>query len=110
MKNYFDVSGRYAVMTGASSGLGRQFALCLAEQGANVAIMARRVEKLEEVRAEVERHGVRCLDFAHKVIPVKYESARLLLTRTDGAAIRAIRKKRVNGAPKPTLPPRHALR
>lgn len=61
LKNYFDVSGRYAVVTGASSGLGRQFALCLAEQGANVAIMARRVEKLEEVRAEAEKFGVRCL-------------------------------------------------
>ena len=33
MKNYFDVAGKYAVVTGASSGLGRQFALCLAEQG-----------------------------------------------------------------------------
>ena len=28
MKNYFDVAGKYAVVTGASSGLGRQFALC----------------------------------------------------------------------------------
>ena len=50
MKNYFDVSGKNAIVTGASSGLGRQFAICLAEQGANVAIMARRVEKLEEVK------------------------------------------------------------
>ena len=40
MKNYFDVAGKYAVVTGASSGLGRQFALCLAEQGCNVAIAA----------------------------------------------------------------------
>ena len=55
MKNYFDVSGKYAVVTGASSGLGRQFAICLGEQGANVAIMARRVEKLNEVKKEVEK-------------------------------------------------------
>lgn len=61
MKNYFDVSGKYAVVTGASSGLGRQFALCLAEQGAHVAVMARRVEKLEEVKKEVEAYGVQCL-------------------------------------------------
>lgn len=61
MKNYFDVSGRYAVVTGASSGLGRQFTLCLAEQGANVAIMARRVEKLDEVRAKAEKFSIRCL-------------------------------------------------
>lgn len=61
MKNYFDVSGKYAVVTGASSGLGRQFALCLAEQGCNVAILARRLEKLEEVKKEAEAFGVKCL-------------------------------------------------
>lgn len=61
MKNYFDVQGRNAIVTGASSGLGRQFALCLAEQGANVAIMARRVNKLEEVKREVEVYGVKCV-------------------------------------------------
>ena len=49
MKNYFDVKGKVAIVTGASSGLGRQFAVCLAEQGANIAIVARRGEKLEEV-------------------------------------------------------------
>ena len=61
MKNYFDVAGKYAFVTGASSGLGRQFAICIAEQGANVAIAARRVEKLEEVKKEVEAYGVKCL-------------------------------------------------
>ncbi len=61
MKNYFDVAGKIAFVTGASSGLGRQFAICLAEQGANVAIAARRVEKLEEVKKEVENYGVKCL-------------------------------------------------
>lgn len=61
MKNYFDVSGKSAIVTGASSGLGRQFALCLAEQGANVTIVARRYEKLLEVKKEVEEYGVKCL-------------------------------------------------
>lgn len=61
MKNYFDISGKNAIVTGASSGLGRQFALCLAEQGANVAIAARRVALLEEVKKEVEAYGVKCV-------------------------------------------------
>ena len=61
MKNYFSVEGKNAIVTGASSGLGRQFALCLAEQGANVAIAARRVERLEEVKNEIEKYGVKCL-------------------------------------------------
>ncbi|MGI6230846.1 MAG: SDR family NAD(P)-dependent oxidoreductase [Tractidigestivibacter sp.] len=61
MKNYFDVKGKNAIVTGASSGLGRQFALCLAEQGANVAIAARRVERLEEVKKQIEAYGVKCV-------------------------------------------------
>jgi gluconate 5-dehydrogenase len=57
----FDLTGKFAIVTGASSGLGVQFALALARQGASVALFARRVEKLEQVKAEVEKLGVRCL-------------------------------------------------
>lgn len=57
----FSLKGKSAVVTGASSGLGVQFAKALARQGADVALLARRVEKLEEVKAEVEKLGVRCI-------------------------------------------------
>jgi gluconate 5-dehydrogenase len=57
----FDLKGKIALVTGASSGLGVQFAKVLAGQGANLAIMARRKEKLEEVRDDIEGMGVRCL-------------------------------------------------
>lgn len=63
MKDLFDLTGRVALVTGASSGLGVQFAKALARQGADVAICARRVEKLEQVKKEVEALGVRC--YAH---------------------------------------------
>ena len=49
----FDLTGNVAVVTGASAGLGRQFALALARQGADVAILARRKEKLEGVAEEI---------------------------------------------------------
>lgn len=61
MSGLFDLTGKKAMVTGASSGLGRQFALALAKQGADVAILARRMEKLEAVKAEVEALGVKCL-------------------------------------------------
>jgi gluconate 5-dehydrogenase len=52
--NLFDLSGKVALVTGASSGLGVQFAKALARQGANIAIIARRVEKLQETKRIVE--------------------------------------------------------
>lgn len=54
MKNYFDLTGDVAIVTGASSGLGVQFAKALANQGANIALFARREEKLQNVKAEIE--------------------------------------------------------
>jgi NAD(P)-dependent dehydrogenase (short-subunit alcohol dehydrogenase family) len=49
-----DLSGRVALVTGASSGLGAQFAKVLAAAGAGVVLAARRVERLKTLRAEIE--------------------------------------------------------
>ena len=57
----FRLDGKVAIVTGASSGLGVAFAEGLAEAGADVAICARRVEKLEQTRARVEELGRRCI-------------------------------------------------
>lgn len=61
MMNLFDLKGRVAVVTGASSGLGVQMAKALAAQGADIAILARRKEKLETVAKEIEAIGVKCV-------------------------------------------------
>jgi len=55
------LTGRVAVVTGASSGLGVQMAKALAAQGADIAILARRKEKLEKVAEEIRTLGVKCL-------------------------------------------------
>lgn len=48
----FKLDGRVAVITGASSGLGRQMSIGFAQQGANIAILARRMDKLEDLKKE----------------------------------------------------------
>ena len=50
-------NGKVALVTGASSGLGARFAKVLAEAGAQVVLAARRVERLKELRAEIESNG-----------------------------------------------------
>ena len=57
----FNLKGRVAVISGASSGLGKQMARGFAEAGADLVILARRVEKLEELKSELETLGVKVL-------------------------------------------------
>lgn len=59
MNDLFDLAGKVALVTGASSGLGVQMARALARAGADVALVARRREKLEEVAAGIEELGVK---------------------------------------------------
>jgi NAD(P)-dependent dehydrogenase (short-subunit alcohol dehydrogenase family) len=70
-----DLSGRAALVTGASSGLGRHFALTLAQAGAKVALAARRADALNELAAEIE-------GFDGRAIP-------LTMDVTDADSVRA---------------------
>jgi NAD(P)-dependent dehydrogenase (short-subunit alcohol dehydrogenase family) len=63
----FRLDGKVAIVTGASSGLGVAFARGLAEAGADVALGARRVDRLEETRAMVESIGRRAIAVATDV-------------------------------------------
>lgn len=57
MAYQIDLSGRVAMVTGASSGLGEQFARALSRAGAGVVLAARRMERLKTLRAELEAEG-----------------------------------------------------
>ena len=59
MKNYFDLKGQVAVVTGASTGLGVQMANALANQGCNIVALARRQNLVEDVAEKIKKdHGV----------------------------------------------------
>ncbi len=57
----FDLTGRVALVTGASSGLGVRFAEVLAANGASVVLVARRLARLEDVRKRIEAAGGRAV-------------------------------------------------
>ena len=58
----FDLKGQVAVVTGASSGLGRQMAYAFAAQGADLVILARRIDRLEELGRDLEgKYGTKVL-------------------------------------------------
>ena len=57
MSYNIDLSGRVAFVSGASSGLGEQFARTLSQAGASVVLAARRVDRLKTLRAEIESQG-----------------------------------------------------
>lgn len=63
----FDLTGKVALVTGASSGMGRATAIALAAQGAKVVVAARRMDKLESLVEEIQKQGKEALPVAMDV-------------------------------------------
>ena len=79
----FDLTGRVALVTGASSGLGARFATLLADNGAAVALVARRAERLADLKARIEAAGGKAVAIEADVLD------RAAMTRAFDAAERA---------------------
>lgn len=77
------LSGKVAVVTGASRGLGRAIAVALAEAGADVAVAARAKVDLEETAHQAGRHGVRTLALTTDV--AAYPAVERLMSHTVSA-------------------------
>ena len=61
----FNLEGQIAVITGASSGLGRQMARAFAAQGATLVVLARRLERLKDLASEIE------MEFGTQIMPIQ---------------------------------------
>jgi NAD(P)-dependent dehydrogenase (short-subunit alcohol dehydrogenase family) len=79
----FDLKGRVALVTGASSGLGKQFASALSDNGAAVALVARRKERITELQKAIEAAGGRAVAIEADV------TDRAAMTRAFDAAEKA---------------------
>ena len=66
-KNIFDLTGKVAVVTGGTSGIGLAIALGLADAGAHVVASSRRMEQVDEAAAKLEERGVKSLRLASDV-------------------------------------------
>lgn len=64
LASLFDLSDKHILLTGASSGFGRDFARTLVNAGARVALAARGVEKMQALAEELRGHGGRCEVYA----------------------------------------------
>ncbi len=79
----FSLTGKVALVTGASSGIGRASALALARQGAKIALAARRIEKLEALATEIKALGGEAITIPTDVL--KQEDIRQAIQKTVAA-------------------------
>jgi NAD(P)-dependent dehydrogenase (short-subunit alcohol dehydrogenase family) len=85
-----DLSGQVALVTGASSGLGRRFAAVLAANGAHVVATARRIDRLEELAAEIESTGGTCLPVVLDVTDADQLAAVVTRAEAEAGAVRIL--------------------
>lgn len=64
MNNLFDLSGKNALITGGSRGLGRAMALAFADAGADIAVVSRKLDSCEKTAAEIEAKGRKAFAFS----------------------------------------------
>jgi len=103
MTDLFSVEGKVALVTGASSGLGRRFALTLARNGAKVALAARSMDKLKALAEEIAGFDGRALPVALDVTDAASVTEAVEATETELGAIGILVNNSGVARPKPAL-------
>src|SRR5690242_8085350 len=80
MSKLFDLNGKVALVTGASSGLGAHFAKCLGAAGAAVVLAARRADRLQSLQAELEQKNI-----AAKAVDLDVQSSESIAAALEAA-------------------------
>jgi NAD(P)-dependent dehydrogenase (short-subunit alcohol dehydrogenase family) len=85
----FDFSGKTALVTGATKGIGRDVALAFAEAGSSIAVTGRNPEALATLAAEIKEKGARCFTFKADLANVEdcHRMAEFFLGETGGIDI-----------------------
>ena len=106
MKNYFDLTGQTAVVTGASTGLGVKMAKAFASQGANLVLIARRQNLLEENAAAIEAEfGVEVLPYTCDITDTEKVKAAVAATMERFGRIDILVNNAGTGAGAPAILP-----
>ncbi|SDB34967.1 SDR family NAD(P)-dependent oxidoreductase [Pseudomonas sp. NFACC13-1] len=96
MNGVFDISGKRALVTGASSGLGEHFAQTLARAGAHVLVAARRVERLQSLVERIRENGgsaqalaldVCCADSVARAVQIASEPGLDIVVNNAGVSV-----------------------
>ncbi len=103
MSTPFLLEDRVALVTGASSGLGRHFAVTLARAGAKVAVAARRLDRLQGLVEEIEGFDGRALAISLDVTDPASVAAAVLAAETELGAIAVLVNNAGVGGSKPAL-------
>ncbi len=104
MNNYFDLTGQTAVVTGASTGLGVQMAKAFARQGANLVLLARRKNLLDENAAAISAEfGVRVLPVACDITDTEQVKAAVSTTMQEFGRVDILVNNAGTGAVAPTV-------
>lgn len=83
----FDLSGKVALVSGASSGIGAHFSKLLARQGASVVLAARRLDRLQKLVIEIERAGGKALAVGMDVTDAQSVQSAFELTQAQYGAV-----------------------